>query len=150
MDPADIVRRTAERLKNEGQAYANDVIPKARGTAARVLQEAEGYRQRVVANAEGDASRFSQVLDEYAKAPKVTRDRMYLETMESIFSNTSKVYLDSRSSGNLLYLPLDKLLGQAGADVRAGSNPASAASAPESAPPAPRSDGLRSRERDSR
>jgi membrane protease subunit HflK len=102
-----------ERQKNEGQAYANDVIPRARGAASRLMQEAEAYRARVIANAEGDASRFKQVLTEYQKAPAVTRDRMYLETMQQIFSNTTKVMVDSKSGSNLLYLPLDKLISQA-------------------------------------
>lgn len=109
-----------ERQKNEGQAYANDVIPRARGAASRLLQEAEAYRSQVVANAEGDASRFRQVLTEYQKAPAVTRDRMYLETMQQIFANTTKVMVDTRNNSNLLYLPLDKLISQsAGENVRA-------------------------------
>jgi membrane protease subunit HflK len=101
-----------ERQKNEGQAYANDVIPKARGNASRLALEAEGYKQRVIAQAEGDASRFRQVVTEYAKAPAVTRDRLYLDTMQEIFSNTTKVLVDTKSTGNLLYLPLDKLMQQ--------------------------------------
>jgi len=104
-----------ERQKNEGQAYANDVIPKAKGTAARLMEEASGYKQRVIATAEGDASRFRQINTEYAKAPEVTRSRMYLETMQQIFSNTSKVMIDAKGQGNLLYLPLDKLMQAAGA-----------------------------------
>lgn len=104
-----------ERLKNEGQAYANDVIPKAQGTAARLRQEAEGYRSRVIAQAEGDAQRFISVLDEYRKAPAVTRDRMYIDTMQQVYSNVTKVLVDSRNNSNLLYLPLDKLMQQAGA-----------------------------------
>lgn len=99
-----------ERQKNEGQAYANDVIPKARGTAARLLQEADGYKQRLIATAEGDASRFKQINTEYAKAPEVTRSRMYLETMQQVYSSTSKVMVDAKGQGNLLYLPLDKLM----------------------------------------
>lgn len=99
-----------ERQKNEGQAYANDVIPKAKGTAARLMQEAEGHKQRVISTAEGDASRFKQVQTEYAKAPEVTRQRMYLETMQQVYSNTSKVLIDAKGQGNLLYLPLDKLM----------------------------------------
>lgn len=99
-----------ERQKNEGQAYANDVIPKARGTAARLMQEADGYKQRLVATAEGDASRFRQLNAEYAKAPEVTRSRLYLETMQQVYSNTSKVMVDAKGQGNLLYLPLDKLM----------------------------------------
>ena len=104
-----------ERQKNEGQAYANDVIPRARGTSSRLMQESEGYRSRVVAQAEGDAARFTQVLSEYSKAPEVTRRRIYLETMQDIYSNTTKIMVDARSSGNLMVLPLDKILQQAGA-----------------------------------
>ena len=99
-----------ERQKNEGQAYANDVIPRAKGAAARLMQEAEGYRQRVIASAEGDASRFQQVLKEYEKAPAVTRERMYIDMMQQILTNTSKVMVDQKSGSNLLYLPLDKLI----------------------------------------
>ena len=109
-----------ERQKNEGQAYANDVIPKARGTAARLLQEADGYKQRLIAMAEGDASRFRQVNAEYSKAPEVTRNRMYLETMQQVYSNTSKVMVDAKGQGNLLYLPLDKLMQAAGSVVPQG------------------------------
>ncbi len=108
-----------ERQKNEGQAYANDVIPKAKGTAARLMEEASGHKQRVISTAEGDASRFKQVQVEYAKAPEVTRQRMYLETMQQVYSNTSKIMVDAKGQGNLLYLPLDKLLQGAGAAVAA-------------------------------
>jgi membrane protease subunit HflK len=101
-----------ERQKNEGQAYANDVIPRARGTASRLQQEAEGYKQRVIANADGEAARFRQVLAEYAKAPQVTRERMYIDTMREILSSNNKVMMDYRGSGNLLMLPLEKLLQQ--------------------------------------
>jgi membrane protease subunit HflK len=101
-----------ERQKNEGQAYANDVIPKARGEASRMLQDAEGYRSKVVANAEGNAARFRQVLVEYQKAPAVTRDRMYLETMQQIFSSTTKLMMDTKNANNMIYLPLDKLNSQ--------------------------------------
>ena len=99
-----------ERQKNEGQAYANDVIPRAKGAAARLMQEAEGYRQRVIASAEGDASRFRQVLVEYEKAPAVTRERMYIDMMQQVLTSTSKVMVDQKSGSNLLYLPLDKLI----------------------------------------
>ncbi len=121
-----------DRFKNEGQAYASDVIPKARGTAARLGEEAEGYRSRVVAQSEGDAQRFRSVLEEYQRAPGVTRDRLYLETMQQIYSNVSKVMVDSRSGSNLLYLPLDKLM-QAGAVAPGATNtptPTPAAAAP--------------------
>ena len=99
-----------ERHKNEGQAYANDIVPKARGYASRLFEEASGYKQRIIAMAEGDASRFKQILAEYQKAPEVTRQRMYLETMQQVYSNTSKVMVDAKGQGNLLYLPLDKLM----------------------------------------
>jgi len=104
-----------ERQKNEGQAYANDVVPKAKGAAARLMQEADGYKQRVIANAEGDASRFKQVLVEYEKAPVVTRERMYIDMMQQIMSSSSKVLVDQKSGSNLLYLPLDKLIQSTGA-----------------------------------
>jgi membrane protease subunit HflK len=101
-----------DRLKNEGQAYASDVIPKARGTAARLLEEAEGYRSRVTAQAEGDSQRFRSVLGEYKKAPAVTRDRMYIETMQQVYQNVSKVMIDSKANSSMLYLPLDRILQQ--------------------------------------
>ncbi|MBX9800620.1 MAG: FtsH protease activity modulator HflK [Burkholderiaceae bacterium] len=129
-----------ERQKNEGQAYANDVIPRARGAASRLLQESEAYRSSVTANAQGEASRFKQVLVEYQKAPAVTRDRMYLETMQKIFSSTTKVMVDSKGNNSLIYLPLDKLISQsaapagAAADVGAIRPPAtSSTSAPDTA-----------------
>jgi modulator of FtsH protease HflK len=145
-----------ERLKNEGQAYANDVIPKAQGTAARLREEAEGYKSRVVAQAEGDAQRFASVLVEYQKAPAVTRDRMYIDTMQQVYGNVSKVLVDSRGNSNLLYLPLDKLLSQA----TAGTVPAAPAAVttpevgsgtvPAAAVDIRSRDGQRSRDRDGR
>ena len=104
-----------ERQKNEGEAYANDVVPRARGTASRLVEEANAYRERVVANAEGEASRFNQVFTEYSRAPEVTRERLYLDTMQQVMSSTSKVMVDARGNGNLLMLPLDKLMQQVGA-----------------------------------
>jgi membrane protease subunit HflK len=141
-----------ERQKNEGQAYANDVIPRARGTAARLGEEAQGYRARVIANAEGEASRFRQVLTEYAKAPAITRERIYIETLQSVLSSTSKILIDTRASGNLLYLPLDKLMQQAGV---AGLTESQASQRTPDAglpiEPGPRSrDTLRNRERGER
>ena len=103
------------RQRNEGQAYANDIIPKARGTAARLSEEAAGYSARVVANSEGEASRFEQVLAEYRKAPRVTRERMYLEAMQNVYTNTTKVMIDTKGNGNLLLMPLDKLIQSTGA-----------------------------------
>ncbi|MBK7663804.1 MAG: FtsH protease activity modulator HflK [Sterolibacteriaceae bacterium] len=123
-----------ERQKSEGQAYANDVIPKAKGTSARLIEEANGYSQRVVATADGDASRFKQVLSEYSKAPEVTRQRMYIETMQQVMSNSSKIMIDARSSGNLLYLPLDKLMMSAGAAAAQNSQ----SIAPSEVPPGQR------------
>ena len=113
----DAVKAGADRsrFKNEGQAYANDVIPKAQGTASRLHEEAEGYKARVIAQAEGDASRFRQVLAEYQKAPGVTRDRLYVDTMREVYSNVSKILVETRHGNNLLYLPLDKLMQAAGA-----------------------------------
>lgn len=118
-----------ERQKNEGQAYANDVIPKARGNASRLLEEAEGYKQRVIVSSEGDASRFKQILVEYSKAPGVTRDRLYLDMMQQVLSSTSKILVDQKSGNNLLYLPLDKLIQTSGPS-------SSPAPTPEVPPPA--------------
>jgi membrane protease subunit HflK len=153
-EDANKAAQDRERLINEGFAYANDVIPKARGTAGRLQQESEGYKQRVIATAEGDAARFKQVLVEYAKAPGVTRERMYLDTMQQVFSNTSKVFVESRSNSNLLYLPLDRLVQQAAADARAaapGGAEVRVEPPPAPSPPAGSGarDGLRSRDRDS-
>ena len=113
-----------DRLKKEGLAYASDVIPKAQGTSARLREEAEGYKARVIAQAVGDAQRFNSVLAEYEKAPTVTRDRMYIDTMQQVYSNVSKVMVDTRSNSNLLYLPLDKLLQQSGAAAAPATVPA--------------------------
>src|SRR4051812_47404219 len=102
-----------ERTKNEAQAYANDVIPRAVGSASRLTQEAEGYKSRVVSQAQGDAQRFSAVLAQYQKAPQVTRDRMYLASMQQIYASVTKVLVESRQGGSMLYLPLDRILQQA-------------------------------------
>jgi membrane protease subunit HflK len=144
-----------ERQKNEGQAYANDVIPKARGGAARLLQESEGYRQRVIADAEGDASRFRQILVEYSKAPAVTRDRLYLDMMQQVLSSTNKVLIDQKSGTNLLYLPLDKLLHEGGSAASTQTQelpPRAAAPEPAQQPEgtARSREAFRSREREQR
>jgi membrane protease subunit HflK len=99
-----------ERAKNEAQAYANDVVPRAVGSASRLKQEADAYKARIVAQAEGDAQRFKSLLTEYQKAPQVTRDRLYIDTMQQIYTNVTKVMIDSHQGSNLLYLPLDKIL----------------------------------------
>src|SRR5262245_27435223 len=139
-----------ERQKNEGQAYANDVIPRARGTAARLQQEAEGYKQRVIANSEGESSRFKQVLAEYSKAPAVTRERIYIETMQTILTSTSKIMMDYRGSGNLLYLPLEKIMqGATGSGTEAAPARPAQPEAPADAGPRSR-ETLRNRERGDR
>ncbi|WP_114689559.1 FtsH protease activity modulator HflK [Polynucleobacter necessarius] len=167
-----------ERLKSEGQAYANDIIPRAKGTAARLIQEAEGYKARVVATAEGDATRFKQVLVEYSKAPQVTRDRMYIDSMREMYNNVTKILVDTTKSNSLLYLPLDKIVAQISAEsaqaanaqvsqsgastptgsVTVGGVAGVSTSSPSANPPAApainsttdKRDGLRSRDRESR
>ena len=103
-------REDKQRLINEAEAYSNYVIPKARGAAARQIQESEGYKAKVVARAQGEASRFTQLLTEYQKAPEVTRERLYIDTIESVLSETDTVLIDVEGSNNLLYLPLDKIV----------------------------------------
>jgi len=148
-----------ERAKNEAQAYANDVVPRATGTASRLKEEADAYKARVVAQAQGDAQRFCQVLTEYQKAPQVTRDRMYTDAMQQIYSNTTKVLVDSKQGSNLLYLPLDKLMQATGAGSGADASGAgSAAGAPTTSSSVPtgttandmRARDGRSRDRDAR
>jgi len=109
-DDAVRAREDRERLKNEAEAYANDIIPRARGGAARIVQEAEGYKASTIARAEGDAQRFSRIAKEYVKVPAVTRERLYIETMEQVLSNTTTIFIDQKAGNNLLYLPLDKLV----------------------------------------
>lgn len=103
-----------ERAKNEAQAYANDVVPRAVGSASRLQEESEAYKARIVAQADGDAQRFRSVLTEYQKAPQVTRDRMYLDTMQQIYTNVTKVLVDSKQGSNLLYMPIDKIMQMSG------------------------------------
>ncbi len=142
-----------ERAKNEAQAYANDVIPRAVGTASRLKEESEAYKSRIVAQASGDAQRFKSVLAEYQKAPQVTRDRLYLESMQQIYSNVTKVLVDARQGG-LMYLPLDKILQMGGSDAPTQVVPAPGqppAPASTTTLPDPRArDTSRSRDRDSR
>ena len=137
-----------ERAKNEAQAYANDVVPRAVGAASRLKEESEAYKARIVAQAQGDAQRFRSVLAEYQKAPQVTRDRMYLDAMQQMYGNVTKILVDSRQGSNLLYLPLDKIIQQAAAaDAPAASVAAPTAPATTGTPaPAPAAD---SRTRDS-
>ncbi len=126
-----------DRLKNEGQAYANNVIPSARGTASRLKEESEGYKARVIAQADGDSQRFRSIYTEYAKAPQVTRDRMYLDTMQQIYSSTTKILVDSRAGNNLLYLPLDKIMqmGNSSNEIAVLPGTSSAPAAPNNVAP---------------
>lgn len=151
----DVLRagQERERAKNEAEAYANDVVPRARGTASRLIEESEGYKARISAQAQGDAQRFKSVLAEYQKAPQVTRDRLYTETMQQIYGNVTKVLVDTRNGGsNLLYLPLDRLMQAAGSG--AGVPGAPITTLPSTSTPATspveRTDPARSRERESR
>ena len=145
-----------ERTKNQAEAYANDVVPRAKGTASRLMEEAAAYKERIVAQAQGDAQRFSSVYTEYQKAPVVTRDRLYLEAMQQVYSNVTKVVVDSKQGSNLLYLPLDKIMQQSqGAGSGDAAAPTSGASAPApttapSVPDARTRDTSRTRERESR
>jgi membrane protease subunit HflK len=149
-----------ERAKNEAQAYANDVIPRAVGSASRLKEEADAYKARVVAQAQGDAQRFRSVYAEYQKAPQVTRDRMYLDTMQHIYGNVTKVLVESRQGSSLLYLPLEKILQMGGSGAAAGDAVSGSSTAVLPAPTVPpvnvlsndaRSrDAARTRERDSR
>ncbi len=143
-----------ERAKNEAQAYANDVVPRAVGSASRLKEESDAYKARIVAQAQGDAQRFKSVLAEYQKAPQVTRDRMYLDSMQQIYSNVTKVLIDSRQGSNLLYLPLDKIIQMTGqpADTAAPMTPTAVpATQPATLTPDARArDAARTRERDSR
>jgi len=130
-----------ERAKNDAQAYANDVIPRAVGSASRLKEESEAYKARIVAQAQGDAQRFRSVLTEYQKAPQVTRDRMYTDAMQQVYSNVTKVMVESKQGSNLLYLPLDKIIqmsaqGAPGSDIMVAppSNPVPAPVLPPSPP----------------
>lgn len=157
----DVLRagQERERSKNEAQAYANDVVPRAVGTASRLAQEAQGYKARIVAQAQGDAQRFKLLLAEYQRAPQVTRDRLYLESMQQIYGNVTKILVESRQGGNMLFLPLDKILQQVAAGG-AAAQPQEPPPATQAPPPPPTSsssasdararDNGRSRERETR
>lgn len=117
VDDTQKARNDRDRIKLEADTYRNDIIPRARGRAQRILQDAEAYRDRLVANAEGDAARFEALLTEYQKAPRVTRDRLYIEAIEEVYSRSSKILIDADGSGNLMYLPMDQLLKRSGIDL---------------------------------
>jgi modulator of FtsH protease HflK len=141
-----------ERAKNEAQAYANDVIPRAIGAASRLKEEADAYREKIVAQAEGDAQRFKSILPEYQKAPQVMRDRLYTDTMQQIYSSVTKVLVDSKQGSNMLYLPLDKIMQQVAQTPSASvDTPLPATTVVPAATPDSRSrDAMRTRERDPR
>jgi membrane protease subunit HflK len=145
-----------ERAKNEAQAYANDVVPRAVGAASRLKEEAEGYKSRIIAQAQGDGQRFRSVLNEYQKAPQVTRDRMYIDAMQQIYSNVTKVLVESKQGSNLLYLPLDKIMQATQSTTPAAGAPVPLAGADNNAPTSSSNadvrnrDGARSRDRDAR
>jgi len=153
-DDAVKAKQDLDRQINEGQAYANDVIPKARGTASRLAAEAAGYKLRVENEAKGNASRFEQILTQYQRAPEVTRQRLYLDAQEQILSNVSKVVVDQKGGNSLLYLPLDKLLSASGAGTSSNTTAPTAApvtTLPEFDQSTDRSrDAFRSRDRESR
>ena len=135
----DVLRaaQERERAKNEAQAYANDVVPRAVGAASRLAQEAEGYKSRIVAQAEGDGQRFKLLQAEYAKAPQVTRDRLYIEGMQQVYSSVTKVLVESRQGGNMLFLPLDRIMQQvAQGGVATPPDPAAVPPAAAPVPPA--------------
>jgi len=130
VDDAQKARNDSERYGLEADAYANDVVPKARGDAARILEDARAYRDRVIADAQGEAARFVALLTEYEKAPRVTRDRLYIEAIEEVYGNSSKVLIDKEGGGNLLYLPLDQLLNRSDRMVVPGESNRSSDSQP--------------------
>ncbi|MHB0983462.1 MAG: FtsH protease activity modulator HflK [Thiobacillus sp.] len=139
-----------ERLKNEAEAYFNDVVPRARGLASRLTEEAEGYKLSVIANAEGEASRFAQIFTEYQKAPQVTRQRMYLDTMQAVMNNTSKILVDQKGGNSLLYLPLDKLQQTVSQPYSGGPDVQSAPASAATPLDARTRDALRNRDREAR
>ena len=136
VDDAQKARNDSERFGLEADAYANDVVPRARGDAVRVLEDARGYRDRVIADAQGEAARFEALLTEYKKAPRVTRDRLYIEAIEEVYANSSKVIVDAEGSGNLMYLPIDQLMNRPGRTGTGGeSNRAADSQSPQASEP---------------
>ena len=132
-DDVNRANQDLERQKNEGQAYANDVIPKARGAASRLVAEAAGYKLRVENEAKGNASRFDQILTQYNRAPEVTRQRLYIDAQEQILSSVSKVIVDQKNGNSMLYLPLDKLLTVSGVVAASTANASASATVPSTA-----------------
>ena len=140
-------RNDRDRFQLEAERYANDVVPRARGEAQRILQDAEAYRERVIADAEGDASRFVALLTEYQKAPRVTRDRLYIEAVEEVYGDAAKVLIDTKGGGNLLYLPLNEIMQRSGIKMPSVD---SDAIAPSQSQPEKRSESTSARDRRTR
>jgi len=135
VDDAQKARNDSERYQLEADRYSRDIIPRARGDAARVLQDAQAYRDRVIADAQGEASRFEALLTEYEKAPQVTRQRLYIDAIEEVYGNSNKVFLDTEGSGNILYLPIDRLMDKSNTSTVSGDSTRSSDSkAPQSDP----------------
>ena len=149
-DDAIKAREDKERQENEAHAYSNEVVPKARGAAARRVADAEAYRDRRIAEAGGEADRFGAVLTEYEKAPEVTRERLYLEAVESVLGKAGKVIVNAEGSGNLTYLPLDRLMNRAGANGEETASPETATAPQAQAAPADGAKGERPQREEAR
>ena len=147
VDDAQKARNDSERYSLEADAYARDIVPRARGDAARILEDARGYRDRVIADADGESARFEALLVEYQKAPRVTRERLYIDAIEDVYSRSNKVFLDSKGSGNLLYLPIDKMINQGTRAASSDGNRAADSAAPGEARTDASNDVVDSRER---
>jgi membrane protease subunit HflK len=144
-DDAIKAREDKERLENQAEAYSNEILPQARGEAARVDADSKAYRDRVIASAEGEASRFLAILAEYEKAPDVTRERLYLETMEQVLGQSNKVLLDVQGGNSLMYLPLDQLIKQRGAGAATDRSPSATPRMIQEPPPTPQREVIRER-----
>ncbi|MDX1504514.1 MAG: FtsH protease activity modulator HflK, partial [Spongiibacter sp.] len=120
-DDVTRAKEDRERLKNEAEAYANGIIPEARGSAQRQLEEAQAYKEQVIAKAEGEAQRFAELHTEYKKSPRVTRERLYIDALEELYADSTKVMVEVEGGNNMLYLPLDKLLEQRSVSRPSGS-----------------------------
>lgn len=149
-DDAIKAREDQVTLQNQAEAYRNDILPRAQGQAARIRQQAEGYKEAVIAEAEGDVARFTQILNEYRKAPEITRSRMYLESLEEVFKNSTKLLIDTSDGNNILYLPLDQLIKQRRAVTPPLAPDADAAMTGDVQKPAPTRSGRRSAIRERR
>ena len=150
VDDAQKARNDSDRYVLEAEAYARDVIPRAHGEAAKIFEDAQAYRERVIADATGEAARFEALLTEYQKAPRVTRQRLYIDAIEDVYSRSNKVILDAEGSGNLLYLPIDQLVGQGSRSSSADGNRAADSQTPAQSQTDVRIEPVDSRERRTR